>query len=197
MTYSEIAKSLRLPLGFLFGIAYLIFARPTPLTLAVGGAIALVGVFIRGWASGHISKNEILATSGPYAHTRNPLYFGSFLIAAGFAIAAHWALLLVVVAFFVLIYAPTMKRERANIASRFPEAYETYSANVPAFVPRPTPWKATHPDDAGAFSLALYMKHGEWKAGLTYLLVTAWLIWIAMNGSSGIDLIRRAVTGPD
>jgi hypothetical protein len=196
LTYSEIAKSLRLPLGFLFGIAYLIFAAPTPLTLGVGGAIALIGVIIRGWASGHISKNERLATTGPYAHTRNPLYFGSFLIAAGFAIAAHWALLLVVVAFFVLIYAPTMQRERANIAGRFPEAYEAYSANVPAFVPRPTPWKATHPDDGGGFSLDLYMKHGEWKAGLTYVLVMAWLAWIAMSGASAGQLIQRAVTGP-
>jgi hypothetical protein len=195
LTYSEIAKSLRLPLGFVFGISYLIFAAPTPLTLAVGGAIALIGVIIRGWASGHISKNERLATTGPYAHTRNPLYFGSFLIAAGFAIAAHWALLLVVVAFFVLIYAPTMQRERANIAGRFPEAYETYSANVPAFVPRPTPWKATHPEDEGGFSLDLYMKHGEWKAGLTYVLVIAWLTWIAMNGEPASQLIRRAVTG--
>lgn len=194
MTYSEMAKRLRLPLGFLFGIAYLILAAPTPLTLAVGGAIALIGVIIRGWASGHISKNERLATTGPYAHTRNPLYFGSFLIAAGFAIAAHWALLLVVVAFFVLIYAPTMQRERANIAGRFPEAYETYSANVPTFVPRPTPWRATHPEEGG-FSLDLYMKHGEWKAGLTYLLVVAWLAWIAMSGASGAELIRRAVTG--
>lgn len=196
MTYSELAKSLRLPLGFLFGIAYLLFAAPTPLTLAVGAAIALVGVAIRGWASGHISKNERLATTGPYAHTRNPLYFGSFLIAAGFAIAAHWALLLVVVAFFVLIYAPTMQRERANIAGRFPEAYETYSANVPAFVPRPTPWKATHPEDDGGFSLDLYMKHGEWKAGLTYLLVVGWLTWIAMSGASAALLMQRAVTGP-
>ncbi len=182
MTYSEVAKRLRLPLGFVLGIAYLIFARPTLLTLAVGGAIAFVGVLIRGWASGHISKNERLATSGPYAHTRNPLYFGSFLIAAGFAVAAHWALLLLVVAFFALIYAPTMQRERANIAGRFPEAYEAYAANVPAFVPRPTPWKATHPDDEGAFSLDLYMKHGEWKAGLTNVLVMVWLIYRTVTG---------------
>lgn len=183
MTYSEVAKRLRLPLGFLFGIVYLLFARPTLLTLAVGGTIALIGVIVRGWASGHISKNERLATSGPYAHTRNPLYFGSFLIAAGFAIAAHWGLLLVVVAFFVLIYAPTMERERANISGRFPEEYERYAANVPAFVPRPTPWRGESGDENGGFSLDLYMKHGEWKAGLTYLLVMAWLYWrLVMEG---------------
>jgi hypothetical protein len=85
--------------------------------------------------------------------------------------------LLLVVAFFVLIYAPTMERERANIAGRFPVEYEAYSANVPAFVPRPTPWRATHPTEDGGFSLALYMKHGEWKASLTYVIVIGWLIY--------------------
>ncbi len=149
---------------------------------------------MRGWASGHISKNERLATGGPYAHTRNPLYFGSFLIAAGFAIAAHWGLLLLVVAFFVLIYAPTMERERANIAGRFPEAYEAYAANVPAFVPRPTAWRGPLMTEeergTGGFSFDLYMKHGEWKAGLTYVLVMAWLAW-----GGGVASAVRAVTG--
>lgn len=174
MTYSEAAKKLRVPLGFVFGIAYLILARPTILTLAVGGAIALAGVLIRAWASGHISKNRRLAVTGPYAHTRNPLYFGSFLIGAGFAIAAHWALLLVVIAFWALVYAPTMERERVNIRDRFPESYDKYSANVPAFVPRVTPWKDEE-SDGGGFSGDLYMKHGEWKAGITYLLAMGWL----------------------
>lgn len=174
MTYSEIAKKLRLPLGFILGIAYLIWARPSTLTLAVGGAIALVGVLTRAWASGHISKNRKLAVTGPYAHTRNPLYFGSFLIGAGFAVAAHWALLLVVIAFWALVYAPTMEREKVNIRERFPDAYDAYSANVPAFVPRVSPWRAGESDEGG-FEAGLYMKHGEWKAGITYLLVMAWL----------------------
>ncbi len=174
MTYSEVAKKLRLPLGFVFGIGYLIWARPTALTLAVGGLVAFVGVLVRAWASGHIVKNRKLAVSGPYAHTRNPLYFGSFLIGAGFAIAAHWGLLLVVIAFWALVYAPTMERERENIRSRFPESYDRYAENVPAFVPRVTPWRDEESDEGG-FSAALYMQHGEWKAGITYLLVMGWL----------------------
>lgn len=174
MTYSEIAKRLRLPLGFVLGIAYLIWARPTPLTLTVGGAIAFAGVLVRAWASGHISKNERLAITGPYAHTRNPLYFGSFLIGAGFAVAVHWGLLLVVIAFWALVYAPTMERERANIRGRFPDDYDRYSANVPAFVPRVTPWRHDASGDGG-FSMDLYMKHGEWKAAITYILAMAWL----------------------
>lgn len=175
MTYSETAKKLRLPLGFVIGIVYIIWARPTALTLPVGAVIAFVGVLIRAWASGHIIKNKKLAVTGPYAHTRNPLYFGSFLIGAGFAVAAHWSLLLVVIAFWLLVYAPTMERERVNIRERFPDAYDRYSANVPAFVPRVTPWKD---DDAeeGGFSFDLYMRHGEWKAGITYLLVMGWLV---------------------
>lgn len=181
MTYSEVAKKLRLPLGFVFGIAYLIWARPTPLTLAVGGAIAFIGVLIRAWASGHIVKNRVLAVTGPYAHTRNPLYFGSFLIGAGFAIAAHWGLLLVVIAFWALVYAPTMERERANIRERFPDAYDRYSANVPAFVPRVTPWRHEESSESG-FSAELYMKHGEWKAGITYLLVLGWLAFRMTRG---------------
>lgn len=174
MTLSEAAKTLRIPLGFVLGIAYIIFARPTVGSLVLGGGIALVGVLVRAWASGHISKNEKLATSGPYAHTRNPLYFGSFLIAAGFAVAAHWSLLVAVVAFFLLIYYPTMQREIANIGERFPEAYGRYATNVPLFFPRPSPWRG----DAGStnrFDPALYMKHGEWKAGLTYALAMIWL----------------------
>jgi protein-S-isoprenylcysteine O-methyltransferase Ste14 len=174
VTYSEFAKRLRLPLGFILGIAYLIFARPTWGTLILGGAIALAGVLVRAWASGHIRKNERLATSGPYAHTRNPLYFGSFLIAAGFAVAAHWSLLIAVIVFFGLIYYPTMQREIANISSRFPDTYAQYANNVPLFIPRPTPWRGDEGSHAD-FSSQLYMKHGEWKAGLTYVLAILWL----------------------
>lgn len=167
MSYSLVAKRLRLPLGFALAIGYLLFARPTPTLLTAGALIALAGLLIRAWASGHIMKNDRLATTGPYAYTRNPLYFGSFLIASGFALAAHWALIALVALFFALIYVPTMQRERANIAQRFPGAYEEYCANVPVFAPRLTPWR---PSGAGAaeFSRELYMKHGEWKAALGY-----------------------------
>lgn len=178
MTYSAVAKRLRLPLGFALGIAYLALARPTLPALATGGAVAMAGLLLRAWASGHIVKNEVLATGGPYAHTRNPLYLGSFLIAAGFALAAQWIFAAVVVVLFLGVYYPTMRREVANIAERFPEAYARYAAHVPLFVPRLTPWRG----DAGSttrFSPALYMKHGEWKAAVTYVLAMIWLAYRA------------------
>jgi protein-S-isoprenylcysteine O-methyltransferase Ste14 len=169
-----INRKVRLRIGFLFGVAYLVFARPTGGGLWLGIPVALAGVLIRAWAAGHIVKDARLTTSGPYAHTRNPLYFGSFLIAAGFAIAAHWSLLLVVIALFVFIYGPTISQERAEIGSRFPAEYASYEANVPVFAPRLTPWNGqTHAD---SFSFKRYMRQREWQAGLAFAVVSAWLV---------------------
>src|SRR5207253_870079 len=78
----------RVPLGFACAALFLVLARPRPLTLIIGGAVALPGLALRTWASGHLRKNDALAVSGPYAYTRNPLYLGSFLIGLGFTIAA-------------------------------------------------------------------------------------------------------------
>ena len=78
----------RVPLGFLLTAVFLVLALPTVTTMLIGGAIALVGLWIRAWSAGHIRKFEKLAVSGPYAYTRNPLYLGSLLHAVGFTDAA-------------------------------------------------------------------------------------------------------------
>jgi protein-S-isoprenylcysteine O-methyltransferase Ste14 len=169
-----INRKVRLRIGFLFGVAYLVFARPTAGGLLLGLPVAMAGLLIRGWAAGHIVKDARLTTSGPYAHTRNPLYFGSFLLAAGFAIAAHWSLLLVVIALFVFIYGPTIALERAEISSRFPAEYPAYESNVPAFMPRFTPWSGQTSGDS--FSFSRYVRQREWQAGLAFVVASAWLI---------------------
>ncbi len=181
----ELARRIRVPLGFLLAAGYLVVARPTLLTLMVGTAIAFTGLLVRAWAAGHIVKNDRLATTGPYAHTRNPLYFGSFLIAAGFAIAAHWSLLLLVIAFFVLIYGPTIRDERVGIRARFPDAYDEWERNVPSFVPRATPWQTTTSGgvEHGGFDFSLYMRHGEWRAALGFAAVLAYLIFRMRRGA--------------
>lgn len=180
MTFSRLASRLRLPLGFVVGGLYLAFARPGRETLLAGAIIAFAGVVVRAWAAGHIVKNDKLATTGPYAHTRNPLYFGSFLIACGFAVAAHWALLGFVALFWLLIYGPTIARERAKILAKFPDSYPAFERNVPAFFPRLTPWRGpeggTGAREETGFSSALYMRHGEWRALLGYLGGMTWLV---------------------
>lgn len=178
MKYTSLLQRLRVPIGFLFAAVYLFFAPnyATPLTLVVGGAVALTGLVIRAWAAGHIVKNEELAVTGPYAHSRNPLYFGSFLIAAGFAMIAHWSLLLLVVALFAAVYMPVIERERRNVRRKFPDAYAEYERNVPSFVPRPVPWRRPAVSAAEGFSLALYMRHREWRAALAFVGVIAFIV---------------------
>ena len=174
MSAFVVNRKVRLRIGFLFGIAYLVFARPTAGGLWLGLPVAFAGLLVRAWAAGHIVKNEQLTVTGPYAHTRNPLYFGSFLIAAGFALAAHWSLLLVVIALFVFIYGPTIEQERSQIRSRFPDDYARYEANVPAFTPRLTPWRGQSGTES--FSFSLYMRQREWQAGLAFGAASAFLI---------------------
>ncbi len=174
MSAFVINRKVRLRIGFLFAIAYLVFARPTPGSLLLGLPVAFVGLLIRAWAAGHIVKDAKLTTTGPYAHTRNPLYFGSFMIAAGFALAAHWSLLLLVIALFSFIYGPTIELERADISRRFPEAYSQYEANVPTFAPRITPWRGQTVSES--FSFTRYVRQREWQAALAFVAVSAWLI---------------------
>ena len=88
--------------------------------------------------------------------------------------AAHWSLLLVVIALFVFIYGPTIEKERTEIRARFPDAYAPYEANVPAFTPRLTPWRGQSAGET--FSFSLYMRQREWQAGLAFLAATAWLV---------------------
>src|ERR1035438_2829719 len=91
--YAAWATRWRVPLGFILGVAYIVFCRPTVKLLVVGGTIAALGVALRAYAAGHLAKNQKLATSGPYARTRNPLYLGSSLMGAGLALAGgRWQL---------------------------------------------------------------------------------------------------------
>ena len=180
MSGSSTLQKLRVPLGFVVGILYLVFARPNPVTLGAGAAIALVGVLIRAWAAGNIVKNDRLASTGPYAFTRNPVYFGSFLIACGFAVVASPWLLIAVALFWAVVYGPVMRRERAHVERLHPDAYAEWARHVPAFVPRPLPWRDGNAGERSPFSFALYRYHREWQAGLVYLAAIGWL-WFRLR----------------
>ena len=77
----------RVAAGWLIGVVFVVLTRPTLTSIALGFPLVLLGEAIRIWASGHIEKTKILATGGPYAHCRHPLYVGSLLIALGAAVA--------------------------------------------------------------------------------------------------------------
>ena len=163
----------RVPLGFLCGAAFILLARPAPWTLAAGGIVALVGLGVRAWAAGHLRKNTALATSGPYAYSRNPLYLGSFILGVGFTVAAGRPLLLggAFAALFLGIYRPVMRVEAATLAELFGEEYRRYARTVPLFFPRLTPYRDGRAQ-AAKFDASLYMRYREYRAALG--LLGAW-----------------------
>jgi len=172
--YSRVARRIRVPLGFAFAVLYFWLARPTWRFLALGVVLIVPGLLIRALASGHVRKNEALATSGPYAYTRNPLYLGSLLMGIGFAVAARsWWVGFVLVAMFFAIYLPVIRDEEAFLRQKFPE-FEEYALRVPRMFPRIF---AAHSDDErGGFSLELYLKHREYNALIGTLAMLAVLI---------------------
>src|ERR1051325_1353069 len=116
----QIAKRARVPLGFVLVPLFLVFADPSWTTVVAGAAIAAVGASIRAWASGHLRKMAELTTSGPYAHTRNPLYFGTFVMVAGVSLAGgRWWLVLLVAGAFLFVYVPVMLAEIDTMRALF------------------------------------------------------------------------------
>jgi protein-S-isoprenylcysteine O-methyltransferase Ste14 len=172
--WSRVARRIRVPLGFVFAVLYFWLARPTWRFLALGSVIIVPGLLIRALASGHVRKNEALATSGPYAYTRNPLYLGSLLIGIGFAVAARsWWVGALLVAMFFAIYVPVIRGEEKFLRETFPEFGE-YARRVPRMLPRFTPARSR--EEGGGFSIDLYLKHREWKALLGGVLLVAALV---------------------
>ncbi len=155
--------------GFAFAVLYVVFARPTALTLVIGVGVAIIGLALRAWACGHIQKIRELDTCGPYAYTRNPLYLGTFIIAVGFSIASGvWWLVLLAMVFYLSIYFPVMNVEAEELESWLGDEYRDYANSVPLFFPRLTPWK----NSVKNFDFQLYLKHREYNAALGLLLIT-------------------------
>jgi len=180
MDWGRIAKRIRVPLGFVFAAFFLWRAQPQWWSLAAGSVVTLAGVWVRAISSGHVKKNEELATTGPYAYTRNPLYFGSIVIALGFALASlRWEIAAALVLMFAAIYIPVIRGEEQFLQARF-RNYTDYCTQVPRLLPR------LHAGSAGVstFSRELYSKHREYNALLgTFAVIAALvvkkMIWMA------------------
>ena len=123
--WQQIARRIRVPLGFVVAALFLMFARPSLRSLLGSVPLVITGLALRGYAAGYVKKNAELTRTGPYAHTRNPLYLGSMLIAFGFAVAsARLWLLLLLAALFALIYIPPISSEEAFLSATFTEFEE-------------------------------------------------------------------------
>jgi protein-S-isoprenylcysteine O-methyltransferase Ste14 len=172
-SWSRVARRIRVPLGFALAALYLFLAKPVWYSLLIGGVIAAAGLAVRALASGHVRKNAELTTTGPYACTRNPLYVGSLIIGAGFAVAALsvWVVVAILVLFFA-IYIPVIRSEERFLRSKFPE-FDDYARRVPRLGIRLGNIKSA----GGQFSRALYLQHREYNALVgAALMMTALIV---------------------
>ncbi len=177
--YADRVARLRVPGGFVLVAAFAWFSRPTPVSLEWSVPVSLAGLVLRAWAAGCLAKNRELATAGPYAYTRNPLYLGTLLVAAGVVIASREpGLAILFAAVFLLVYLPVIELEEQHLRKLFPE-YEGYAARVPALWPR----RRAGPERGRGktFSWNQYWKNREYQAAAGYAAGLALLIWKAVG----------------
>jgi len=161
----------RVPVGYAAFLLVLALAQPDRRSLLLAVPLALAGEGIRLWASGHIEKTRALATGGPYAHSRNPLYVGSLLLGVAVAVASGspWAVA-VIVGYFAAFYPAVMAEEARFLRGKFPE-YDEWASQVPLFAPRLQPAGPR----ASRFAWGRVRANREWRTLVALPLVVALL----------------------
>jgi protein-S-isoprenylcysteine O-methyltransferase Ste14 len=174
--YADAVARLRVPTGFLIVAVFGWLSHPTRFSLLVGLPVALCGLALRAWAAGCLAKNRQLATGGPYAYTRNPLYVGTLLVACGLVVASRNLFLgILFAAVFLFVYLPVIQLEEEHLRKLFPD-YSTYAAAVPALLPRLTPSRQKNPQP---FRVSLYLKNQEYQAAAGLAAGMLYLLWIS------------------
>lgn len=194
-------RKIRLRAVWLIVLPFFLFARPTSTSIVLGSVIALLGLALRGWAAGTIHKDEHLTVSGPYAHLRHPLYVGSLVLGIGVTVAGgSWIWPTLFLLFYGAVYTRVMQEEGQRLSELFPADFPSYSAEVPAVVPRLRPYAgpttprgaaaspaqtastgATAPTTPARFAWRQYRRNREWEAALgtaaafALLAVKGWL----------------------
>ena len=174
----------RVRAGYPVAAIYLLLAAPTLRWMAIGAVIAAFGLITRAAAAGHLRKDQQLATTGPYSRTRNPLYFGSALLAAGFIVAGHslWAGLLVAV-YFAAFYYGAIRTEEEHLRAHFGFEFDVYEARVSKFFPSFHPVSSGPPSPkegtSAPFSWAQYRRNREYQA-LIGTLAGLGVLWLRM-----------------
>jgi protein-S-isoprenylcysteine O-methyltransferase Ste14 len=152
-----------------FVLIMLLYNNSNVWSLIAGVIIACTGEFIRlwgvSWAGSETRTTENvggtnLVVSGPFAHLRNPLYFGNIMMYTGIGIMSFaifpW-LQIAGLLFFTLQYYMIIKEEEGYLRKTFGKQYEDYTSHVRRFLPRLTSYKVSG-NEKGEFS---------WKEGLS------------------------------
>jgi len=159
-------------MGAVLVLVVTFFGEPKPVLLDLGTAVACLGVGVRLAGSGFVEKNEGLATRGPYAFVRHPLYVGNLLICAGFCLASGvWWSVPYAILTLLLFYPDAIRYEDRKLRRLFPGEWDRWAASTRALIPRLTPYRAegpveppgdAEPSRGASWSLQLsMMRNGE------------------------------------
>lgn len=164
------------PVALLFAVWQDQSASASLAEITIGTVLVAAGIGLRLWAAGHMGmKQESLAITGPYAHTRNPLYTGTLVAGLGFCLASGlWWSYLLLVCLFTLFYIPTIIVEERYLAERHGDAFADYSRHVPRFGWRMRPYSRN-----GSFSFSKAMMHKEHLVAPQLLVLLA-LFWLRL-----------------
>jgi protein-S-isoprenylcysteine O-methyltransferase Ste14 len=170
--YAEFIRRQRRNIGIPLVIASLLLARFHFEYLWISLAFVIAGEAIRIWAAGHLRKEQILTTGGPYRMIRNPLYLGSFLMGIGFCIVAGsiW-IWIFMIAYFLLCYIPVIRFEEGILREKFGITFTNYAASVPALYPS----LHLYADASTQFSWQQVMRNKEYNAAIGIIIAYALL----------------------
>lgn len=143
--------------------------------IVAGFVIALLGQVWRIYAAGVIYKNKRLATTGAYSLVRHPLYFGNFLILAGFTLAcANWIVVALVLFFLLFYYPAAIRYEDRKLQDLFGEEWQAWGTATPAMFPTRLQWRANQ--EAEWNSRQSLLRNGELVYTL-FEIAAAVLLW--------------------
>jgi protein-S-isoprenylcysteine O-methyltransferase Ste14 len=170
----------RVPIAYPLSLACFWFAWPTWRSLEIGFVVGLVGLIVRALAAGVVRKREELTTSGIYSWTRNPLYLGSVILAAGIIISSRsWIVAALVFGYLAVFYPIVIRSEEIFLRGKFGEQFDAYAAQVSVFLPWPSARKGSGP----GFTWTQYARNHEYRAlvgaivGFSLMIGRMWLHW--------------------
>lgn len=175
--YSEFSRQ---AIGILLIAVFSTWAAPRPGLFWIGAAIALIGILFRLWASGFVMKNKELATTGPYALVRHPLYTGNIIMLVGYCLANGQLWPWLVGALFLVIWYPTaISYEDKKLHSIFGDSWVAWSSRTPALVPR-----SLSPGSGAdtSWSFAKSMRQNWEPVIVVYSLFWLWWLWLQLPG---------------
>lgn len=192
----------------LCGLLLLAFARPRPflgdpgldvwhdalglLVCAAGQALrfAVIGyAYIRRGGKNKQLDAPKLVVEGFYAHSRNPMYVGNFLLLVGLAILWNSAFVtLLVLPLMLLAIHAIVRAEERFLADRFGPDYDEYCRRVNRFLPSPRGLGETMSSMHFEWKRALRKDYGTffaWTSTAIVFMIVERLHWFGLDASRG------------